>query len=438
MIPLSFLSYPLVPKTPGIHSPTSNRMMKNSRLCCVALAACLLLSASVLRAELRVTSVQATPFFPWNGKVAITVQLEGTPAGGGNVLVLEAYDKAQDRLLPLVSLTGQREDFSAPGTYTLFWDAATDCPEYFSPDCQIAARLFDYASATTTYLVIDLSGGPEATSYPCRYTNSAPNISGTACRTKELWLRRILGGTFLMGSPEDERGRYDDETQHQVTLTQGYYYIGVFEVTQRQYELVMGSNPSYRQGDTHPVETVSYDDLRGTSAEGGAGWPAKGHAVDATSFFGVLRAKTGLCFDLPTEAQWEYACRAGTTTALNSGKNLTDEFECPNLAVVGRYDYNRDDGRGGYSEHTRVGSYLPNAWGLYDMHGNVWEWCLDWYGNYPSSSAIDPAGADSGLDRVLRGGGWEIYAGCCRSANRDGRAPLNRLIYFGFRLVCLP
>ena len=288
------------------------------------------------------------------------------------------------------------------------------------------------------YLVVDLSGGPEAESYPVRFSTIGPNLADDACRTTELWLRRIPRGTFTMGSPKDELGRGADETQHQVTLTP--CYIGVFEMTQKQYELVMGSNPSKYQGDTRPVEQVSYDDLRGTSAEGGAGWPAKGHAVDATSFFGVLRAKTGLEFDLPTEAQWEYACRAGTTTALNSGKNLTATDECPNLAEVGRYYYNRNDGKGGYGEHTKVGCYLPNAWGLYDMHGNVWEWCLDLRGDYPASAVTDPAGADSGSTRVVRGGSWNNVAQDCRSASRSSSVygPSYRNSLIGFRLVCLP
>ena len=290
------------------------------------------------------------------------------------------------------------------------------------------------------YLVIDLSAGANAASYPYRYTDEAPDLSDDTCRTTELWLRHIPAGTFVMGSPEDELGRDSGETQHQVTLTQDYY-IGVFEVTQKQYELVMGSNPSDYKGDTRPVEKVSYNDLRGTSAEGGAGWPAKGHAVDAVSFFGKLRAKTGLLLDLPTEAQWEYACRAGTTTALNSGKNLTaTDHQCPNMAQVGRYSYNKSDGKGGYGEHTKVGSYLPNAWGLYDMHGNVYEWCLDWHNSsYGTAAVTDPAGPAAGSYRVLRGGSWGSSARVCRSANRFNYVyPPNSYNSLGFRVACWP
>jgi formylglycine-generating enzyme required for sulfatase activity len=273
-----------------------------------------------------------------------------------------------------------------------------------------------------------------------------PDLSDDACRTTELWLRWIPAGTFTMGSPEDELWRYSDERQHQVTLTSGYF-IGLFEVTQKQWKLVMGGNPSYYKGDTRPVENVSYKDIRGSSL--GAGWPSGGHAVDADSFLGKLRAKTGgLLFDLPTEAQWEYACRAGTTTALNSGKNLTDKFECPNMSEVGRYYLNRGDGKGGYSEHTKVGSYLANAWGVYDMHGNVYEWCLDWRGDYPTEQVSDPSGATSGSRRMLRGGYWNHnygYPERCRSACRFSRdpsyrydtdRPLDSRVDFGFRVVC--
>ncbi len=290
------------------------------------------------------------------------------------------------------------------------------------------------------YAVVDLSGGPDATNYPVRYTNKAPHLDDDTCRTTELWLRRIPAGTFIMGSPEDELGRVDNETQHEVMLTQDYY-MGVFECTQKQWELVMGSNPSEYVGDCRPVEQVSYDMIRGTGLHAGAGWPTYGHAVDAASFMGKLQTKTGLTFDLPTEAQWEYACRAGTTTALNSGKNLTDSSG-HDIAMdeVGRYGKNIEDGKGGYSQHTKVGSYLPNAWGLYDMHGNVREWCLDWYmrNYYATSPNEDPTGSSSGTSRTARGSGWYNNANYCRSAFRYSYQSSYYYSNCGFRIACLP
>jgi formylglycine-generating enzyme required for sulfatase activity len=297
--------------------------------------------------------------------------------------------------------------------------------------------------ADGTYLVVNLETGQY------RYTDDEPNLDDDACRTTELWLRYIPAGTFTMGSPADELGRSDTEVQHKVTLTQPFY-IGVFECTQRQWELVMGDRPSYFNNDTcnatRPVEQVSYDMIRGTGEQAGAGWPTYGHAVDATSFMGVLRDKTGLMFDLPTEAQWEYACRAGTETALNSNENLTSAEEDANMGKVGRYRYNA----GGFmytspecgtsAGTAKVGSYNPNNWGLYDMHGNVWEWCLDWtIGKaYDSADATNPVGDATGLGRVVRGGCWNEYADNCRSALRYVYKPSSLIPLVGFRIVFLP
>ena len=293
------------------------------------------------------------------------------------------------------------------------------------------------------YLVVDLSGGSAAEAYPVSYLDAVPPDGWTdEHKTTKLVLRRIPADAFTMGSPEDELGRFDVETQHAVTLTKDFY-IGVFEVTQRQWELVMGNRPSYFNNTTYypsrPVEQVSYYDIRenpANSDDPAVDWP-NNSAVNAGSFMGRLRAKTGLStFDLPTEAQWEHACRAGTGTALNSGKNLTAIDVCPNMAEVGRYWSN---GGSAYSPGgdtgvgtAKSGSYLPNAWGLHDMHGNVWEWCLDWYGAYPGS-AQDPPGSASGPDRAGRGGSWWNGSRFCRSAYRGHYLPGSRYSDFGFR-----
>lgn len=297
-----------------------------------------------------------------------------------------------------------------------------------------------------TYLIVDMSRGQDADHWPMSYILGVPDDGWTdEYKTTKLVLRRIEPGIFVMGSPANELGRNDDEGQHEVTLTKPYF-LGVFEVTQRQWELAMGNRPSYFANDdyytTRPVEEVSYNDIRGASS--GAEWPVA-NTVDSSSFLGVLRAKTGLEFDLPTEAQWEYACRAGTTTALNSGKDLTGFSSCKNLAAVGRYGYNS-----GYFPNStyssswsttqgtaKVGSYLPNAWGLYDMHGNVWERCLDWYGDFGTDALTNPVGATSGSYRVLRGGSCLDIAQGCRSADRYGNySPADKGVNSGFRLCC--
>jgi sulfatase modifying factor 1 len=218
-----------------------------------------------------------------------------------------------------------------------------------------------------------------------------------------LWCKP---GTFIMGSPEDEKDREDNETQHEVTLTQGFY-LGKHEVTQEQWGKVMGSNPSHFKGATLPVERVSWNDAmhfckKLTQMEKAAGRLPEGHA-----------------YTLPTEAQWEYACRAGTTTVFSFGDEIT-----PKQA---NYDKNVD-------KTTPVGTYLANAWGFHDLHGNVLEWCSDWYGAYPSGSASDPLGSSIGSTRVYRGGGWVFDGWRMRSARRGFRAPVNRFINLGFRL----
>ncbi len=342
----------------------------------------------------------------------------------------ESFDSA-DLLSSGVSQTSFSDTTAVVGTTYHYWVTAVDSireSEFSNSD---TGCVFD-----KKYMVIDLSGGVNATSYPISYLAEVPSGGWTdEYKTTKLILRRIPSGTFLMGSPSDEQGRYyyDWESLHQVTISKSFY-IGIYEVTQKQWELVMGDNPSEYTGKARPVEKVSYDMIRGSL--NGIRWPSSSD-VDATSFMGTLRTKTSLkTFDLPTEAQWEYACRAGTTTALNSGKDLTGTSSCVNMDEVGRYYYTQSDGKGGCSEHTTVGSYLPNAWGLYDMHGNVCEWCLDWFSTSLGTVPVtDPVGASSGSFRVSRGGFWYGGANRCRSADRS-LYDYSTTRGGGFRLCC--
>ncbi len=351
--------------------------------------------------------------------------------------------------VPATSLTGNVGAGIAPGAgKRMVWDAGADWSGQFSESVRVSVTADDGTTPVVAgdYMVIDLSGGPSASSYPVSYLNAVPSGGWSdTYKTTKLVMRKIPAGTFTMGGRSTDYPGASDYGLHQVTLAKAFY-IGVFEVTQRQWELVMGNRPSWFNNSSYyasrPVEQVSYYDVRenpANSDDSAVDWPGNS-AVNATSFMGKLRTKTGLTtFDLPTESQWEYACRAGTTTALNSGKNLTSEWDpCPNMAEVGRYWYN---GGSGYSQNgdtsvatAKVGSYLPNAWGLYDMHGNVWEWCLDWYGTYPGAVS-DPRGAASGSYRVYRGGGWYYSARYCRSADRSDRWPGGRSGDLGFRAV---
>ena len=211
----------------------------------------------------------------------------------------------------------------------------------------------------------------------------------------------IPAGKFKMGSPESEQARRNDEKQYEVTLTKPFY-MGKYEVTQEQWESVMGNNPSSRtKGAKLPVTDVSWEDCQ--------------------EFIKKLNAKTNDGYRLPTESEWEYACRAGTTTAYSFRDEIT-----PKDANYG--DSNID-------KAVAVGSYKPNAFGLYDMHGNVWEWCEDWYGDYPAGAVTDPKGAARGEYRVLRGGSFSNDVSVARSSFRYLVTPTFRYLYYGFRLA---
>ena len=211
--------------------------------------------------------------------------------------------------------------------------------------------------------------------------------------------------TFMMGSPQNERDRNDSESQHRVRLSRGFWMLET-EVTQAMWVCVMGNNPSQFKDMKFPVEQVSWDDCQEYITKLNA------HLA------GIPGAPAGFKFSLPTEAQWEYACRAGTTTAYCLGNTLNQ-----NQANFGR------------DQTTEVGKYPANAWGLRDMHGNVWEWCLDRYGDYPSVVVTDPVGAlEEGSARVFRGGSWSSSARLCRSAIRRYGAPSDRSDRIGVRI----
>jgi formylglycine-generating enzyme required for sulfatase activity len=237
--------------------------------------------------------------------------------------------------------------------------------------------------------------------------------------TNSIGMKLVLipKGTFMMGSPESDINRQKNETQHEVTISKDYY-LGVHEVTQAQYEKVIGENPSYFQGtrvdnlnSDLPVENVSWDD-----------------AVEFCKKLSDLpeEKEAGRVYHLPTEAQWEYACRAGSKTIYSFDD---EEGLLPEYGWFKRNSSQRN--------HT-VGLLEPNAWGLYDMHGNVWEWCSDWYVEYPKGAVSDPTGPSEGSYRVLRGGSWRFGAADCRSAVRLRRGTSDRSDFFGFRMALSP
>jgi formylglycine-generating enzyme required for sulfatase activity len=220
----------------------------------------------------------------------------------------------------------------------------------------------------------------------------------------------IPSGSFTMGADKNFENANDDATpQHRVSINKPLY-LGTYEVTQAQWAAVMGNNPSNYKGWSNPVEQVSWDDIQ--------------------VFIQRLNQKEGHTrYRLPTEAEWEYAARAGTESTYSFGDDA---------GQLGRYAWYGENYDSGFTHP--VGQKQPNAWGLYDMHGNVWEWVQDWYGEryYSNSPGTDPKGPSSGSNRVIRGGSWNLNAEYCRSAYRDYIAPDYRYYIMGFRMALSP
>jgi formylglycine-generating enzyme required for sulfatase activity len=250
--------------------------------------------------------------------------------------------------------------------------------------------------------------GKESTAVYAKRAGLEPTLTMNLDGGVKLELVLIPAGKFIMGSPANEALRQDDETPHEVTIKRPFY-MGKYTVTQEQYEKVMGKNPSQFKGAKNPVEMVSWN--------------------DAQDFCQKLSTSSGKIVRLPAEAEWEYACRAGSTTAYCFGDTENE------LALCGWYIKNNT--HNGIIDGTThpVGEKKPNAFGLYDMHGNVWEWCQDWLGSYPTGTVTDPTGPATGASRVLRGGSWRDPAAYCRAAFRDDGTSDGLVRHDGFRVV---
>ena len=375
-----------------------------------------------LMADVSVDNIKCTQRYPWNGLVDIeytvacddpNAEIYVNPVGFNGDTGLTVFP---------THFTGDGATNTVKaGRHTMVWDAKADMGAFSSKNFQIKM----YAGKELSrYIVIDISGGTNATNYAIRRSVEGPNLDDDTCRTSEIWMRLVPPGTFMMGSPTNELGRSDNEDLHKVTITKPFY-IGVFEVTQRQWELVMGNRPSYftASNDAYqllPVEQIDCYALRITDTPS----VAKQNVVSPNTFLGRLRTKTNMFgFDLPSEAQWEFACRAGTQTALNSGENLMGTTGCSNLGRLCRYSANG-------STTQKVGTFLPNKIGLYDMHGNVKEWCMDGYHkSLGLNDRVDTVGVWTNTlsygchyNSVARGGSYDSSAMDCRSAKRDSWA----------------
>lgn len=349
-----------------------------------------------------VSDVTARQRYPWNGMVDIDYTITGADTED-TAIAVKVTDTDTGKVYTPTNFLEVPP--TVAGRHRITWSTEADGLNLIASNVTVTVSLLKYDAAVITndlFYVIDLSGGPNATRWPVSCLASVPKGGWTdEYKTTKLVLRRIEKGS-ISGVNIDKP-----------------YYIGVFEVTSAQFMLMTGGYglASWTlPNDARPQAWLSYNELRGTSL--GALYPDS-TAVDATSVIGILRTKTGLTtFDLPTEAQWEYACRAGTTSDYNNGGSTEAD-----LATLGRYPGNQNDGRGGFSGGvTTVGSYAPNRWGLYDMHGNVYEWCLEWY--------------RQGQDRALRGGAYNYVAGLCCSGKRYGFNPSYVRDAHGFRLCC--
>ena len=366
-----------------------------------------LLISGLAWCAVEITDLKVTPISPF-GKVILDFKVRNII--GEWPLLVTCVEKDSGKEYEAQSLMGNTVLRKTRSQYTLEWDMAAD-------GIRLENKVVTFkVEGWLTYLVIDLSGGTSATSYPVTALAAPPEGGWTdEYKTTKLVLRRIELGSYKMN------GSYD------VTISKPFY-MGVFEVTQKQYQLVMGSNPSSYKGDARPVEQVSWDTIRGSSST--HNWPSV-TTVDANSFMGKLRAKTGLSLDLPTEAQWEYACRAGTTT----------EFYWGDVTVNG-HDYAWYFCE--YWDCQSVGKLLPNNWGLYDMSGNIGEWCLDW-GPWTSGSGYyyllrgeDPEGPErpvGNAGRVVRGGDIWVDEVDLVASDRDMESLPPDNMWAGFRIV---
>ncbi len=333
-------------------------------------------------------------------QVVFTYDLEGV---GGEVVMTVTVEGRAYRGSQL-HLSGDVGRVGAGRGKWIAWNVLMDFPKGYGGDVEWEIKAVGE----------DLPGPPAVSA--AGPSPAGPPDAGGSFTSPTLGAKFVLipAGTFMMGSPGNEPGRDNDETQHQVTISRPFY-MQTTEVTQGQWKRVMGNNPSHFRncGDDCPVEQVSWNDVQN--------FIRRLNQLEETDKY-----------RLPTEAQWEYAARAGTTTPFHTGSCLSSE--------QANYDGNYPQPgcpKGGFRQTTvRVGSFSPNAWGLHDMHGNVWEWVQDWKGDYPSGSVTDPEGPSSGSRRVNRGGSWDKIARYCRSAVRGNRDyPSKIYLYLGFRLL---
>lgn len=384
---------------------------------------------NAIAAEPTISNVSVHQRWPWSRLVNIDYTLTCDDSNRVAVTVT-AYNSATPLTLPSASLSGD-VDSVLPGTRRIVWDPAKTA---YTNELLTQFRVDLTPALSPAYMIVNLTDGQKTYRYDWSTWYDVTNH--TEYMTTNLVLRHILPGTFMMGTPTNYLALKNDYTSpedyHPVTLTKGFY-IGIFQVTQKQWALLMNNAwPSYftnaLAAATRPVELVSYSSIRGTLAS----------SVDANSFMGKLQTLAGVDFELPTEAQWEYACRAGTDTPFNdSVTSPTDST----VSLLARYRFNSNSSADGTNRNAdatmgtaRVGSYQTNPWGLYDMHGNVWELCLDGLvPNLGTDAVTDPVSTAS-TAKIIRGSTWDEAIQNLRSAARLSVGTASAYRNVGFRV----
>ena len=368
-------------------------------------------AAAAFAAPLAVTDVSARQRWPWNGLIDVDFNIGGDSVA--DLFKVEVHATYAGGTKKVVGRTYLNEPLRGPGWNRLTWDFGADCPETKIDDMQVAVVATPMSRAQldseNVYMVIDLSAGPNAARYPVSYTFTAPTLVPTndlvACaadpnRTTKLWLKRVKANTFPFHGTNSDPWFYARLSP---------FYIGIFELTQKQWNLVMGNWPSQFSNETYraarPVERINYEDVIGHN-----NWPDN-KVVSDSSFVGKMRARTGLStLNLPTEAQWEDAARAGAKGSVYANAN-TGRY---NANAGSPSTYNEDPTVG----TALVGSYKANAWGFYDCYGNVMEMCLDAYasgddlktlyaGQDPVDDPIGPATHSTARYHATRGGSYD-------------------------------
>ena len=402
-----------------------------------------LAASTALMAEPQVSEVTFSQPNQSSRRAEITYRLDGEPA----IVTIDIQTNGVSiGAVNLTHFSGDANRVVGTGAgHVVHWYPDLAWPDH-KVDNATAVVTAWATNAPPDYMVVDLTDG-SLTYYTAAESLPGGGLANDVYRTSRMVFRKIpaRGVTWRMGSPTDELGRSEDETPHLVTLTKDYWF-GIFPVTMGQHKLFMGDNsnvaPTFcfftniASHLTRPMQGIGMKSVRSWTANY---WPAAGHDVDAGTYLSAFRAKVGgLKFDLPTEAQWEYAARAGVGTALTTGKNLTSVTTDHQLDALGRYDKNcgspddsseaapiraNDDSSG----TSKVGTYEPNRWGIYDIHGNVADLCLDWYdaytGDMESVQTNPEGGAKTASPQcIARGGFWGYIhndsASKCRLASR--------------------